>query len=526
MTASARWREDSRPTPSTRRHAILTQVSPAPFINCARGPDAREALVAKSAREARNQPRTPKAKKVRGPVKGTPGGRKWRAWGSRHVGLRVRRTVFAEDSSALGTADGTVVSWVDEAESDFRDASGAPAPLWRVVYDEGGLLGGDSEDLEQHELLASARAPALIEGSSARGASQGDDEKTQLKANCHFREVTADDAKPSTNKPPSVLGVFIVATKPIQAGEPLLVSYGREFWSGWAQRKARLGDLESAADHLVEAAAKSAKHYSVDARALSTEHIKDERDTDPLHPPASGELWRYVIGVPFESCRTSRGSMRWRGVIVGLATDAPAAHPRSGGAPTSVSVGERVEGYWRGRSPAWPATVAKAAYRGRTTCLAYDDGGREDGVALDLIRKRRSPEAWRDAVKPGHVPVGAWVRRCGGGGISKSKLDATREEGVVIACHESGAFDVRLDDGALLEKRTTEQWEPLLVLRYEEGHDQRVVSMDQLRFLRPRFLDASTLKAPPEHAAFVSETDLKKVLLDAGLRDPRSGGRR
>ena len=30
----------------------------------------------------------------------------------------------------------------------------------------------------------------------------------------------------------------------------------------------------------------------------------------------------------------------------------------------------------------------------------------------------------------------------------------------------------------------------------------------------------------PEHAAFVSETDLKKVLLDAGLRDPRSGGRR
>ena len=236
--------------------------------------------------------------------------------------------MFAEDSSALGTADGTVVSWVDEAESDFRDASGAPAPLWRVVYDEGGLLGGDSEDLEQHELLASARAPALIEGSSARGASQGDDEKTQLKANCHFREVTADDAKPSTNKPPSVLGVFIVATKPIAAGEPLLVSYGREFWSGWAQRKARLGDLESAADQLVEAAAKSAKHYSVDARALSTEHIKDERDPDPLHSPASGELWRYVIGVPFESCRTSRGSMRWRGVIVGLATDAPAAHPR------------------------------------------------------------------------------------------------------------------------------------------------------------------------------------------------------
>ena len=36
--------------------------------------------------------------------------------------------------------------------------------------------------------------------------------------------MTADDAKPSTNKPPSVLGVFIVATKPIAAGEPLLAA--------------------------------------------------------------------------------------------------------------------------------------------------------------------------------------------------------------------------------------------------------------------------------------------------------------
>lgn len=498
----------------------VQNVSPAPFINCARGPDAREALVAKSAREARIAPQTPRAKKPRGPVKGTPGGRKWRAWGSRHVGLRVRRTVFAEDSSAMGTADGTVVSWVDEAESDFRNGSGDLAPLWRVVYDAGGLLGGDSEDLEQHELLASARAPQLVESSGGRG-SNVEDEKAPLKANCHFREVTADDAKPSTNKPPSVLGAFIVATKPIQAGEPLLVSYGREFWSGWAQRKARLGDLESAADHLVDAAAKCAKHFSSDSRALSTEHVKDERDPDPLHPPPSGELWRFVIGVPFESCRTSRGSMRWRGVVVGLATDAPAAHASTGGAPSSVTVGERVEGYWCGRSPAWPATVAKSATRGRPTCLAYDDGGREDGVALDLIRQRRSPEAWKDAVKPGHVPVGAWVRRCGNNAPQKTKPDATREEGVVIHCHADGAFDVRLDDGALLENRTTDLWEPLLVLRYEEGHDQRVVSMDQLRFLRPRFLDAATLRSPPEDEVSSPSTNLKKVLLEAGLRDPR-----
>jgi hypothetical protein len=142
-------------------------------------------------------------------------------------------------------------------------------------------------------------------------------------------------------------------------------------------------------------------------------------------------------------------------------------------------------------------------------------------VALDLIRQRRSPEAWKDAVKPGHVPVGAWVRRCGNNAPQKTKPDATREEGVVINCHADGAFDVRLDDGALLEKRTTDLWEPLLVLRYEEGHDQRVVSMDQLRFLRPRFLDAATLRSPPEDEVSSPSTNLKKVLLEAGLRDPR-----
>ena len=52
-------------------------------------------LVAKSG--GKREPAAHPKAKVRGPVKGTPGGRKWRAWGSRHVGLRVRRTVFAED---------------------------------------------------------------------------------------------------------------------------------------------------------------------------------------------------------------------------------------------------------------------------------------------------------------------------------------------------------------------------------------------------------------------------------------------
>ena len=106
----------------------------------------------------------------------------------------------------------------------------------------------------------------------------------------------------------------------------------------------------------------------------------------------------------------------------------------------------------------------------------------------------------------------------GGGGGHKAKPDATREEGVVIACHEGGAFDVRLDDGAFSRNAP-----PNNGSRYWSYGTRRATtskSMDQLRFLRPRF--SPDVKAPPEHAAFVSETD-PKWRLDAGLRDPRSG---
>ena len=51
VTASARWRKTHAPRRRRDAHDD-SQVSPAPFINCARGPDAREALVAKSARSA------------------------------------------------------------------------------------------------------------------------------------------------------------------------------------------------------------------------------------------------------------------------------------------------------------------------------------------------------------------------------------------------------------------------------------------------------------------------------------------
>lgn len=92
------------------------------------------------------------------------------------------------------------------------------------------------------------------------------------------------------------------------------------------------------------------------------------------------------------------------------------------------------------------------------------------------------------------------------------------------AVYSDGSFDVKLDDGAALQRRTADEWEPLLILRYEEGHDQRVVSMDQLRFLRPQFLDAASLSPPgpappPPRAA----CDLLRVLADAGLGDPHFG---
>ena len=99
------------------------------------------------------------------------------------------------------------------------------------------------EDLEQHELLASARAPALIEGSSS-AARAGRRRKDTTESELPLPGSTADDAKPSTNKPPSVLGVFIVATKPIAAGASLSWS-PTDGSSGPAGRSARQGSAIS-----------------------------------------------------------------------------------------------------------------------------------------------------------------------------------------------------------------------------------------------------------------------------------------
>ncbi|KAH8062607.1 helicase [Aureococcus anophagefferens] len=461
-------------------------LSPAPFINCARGPSAKEALVV----------------------------------GADHIGQRVRRTVFGSDgASALGHADGTVVAWLDEHESDFVDGTGARAALWRVRYDDDGLLTGDHEDLELHELLASAKAPALVAAAAAEDAALA------RKANCHFAEITADDARPGLNVAASVVGVFVVATRNIAAGEPLLVSYGKEFWAGWAQRKARLDDLEAAADDLVDAA-RDALAAPDDARRAA-----DDAARRSLGGTRPGDAWRSVVGVPFESARASRGAMRWRGVVVGLVVDAPDASDAERG---RFEAGDRVEGYWRGSAPPWPATVGAVGADGRLS-LAYDDGGVEDDVPPGLCRAATRPPAWRATRR---LAVGTWVRRIDPPkddappeGPKKKKLKKPpKQEGVVAALRDDGAFDVLDDDGTLVEQCTARDWEPLLVLRYEEGHDQRVVSMAQLRHLKPQFLDARTLRRPrlddgdgdlcPE-----PPVDLRRVLKDSGIKEPRENRR-
>ncbi|KAJ1453996.1 hypothetical protein M885DRAFT_618488 [Pelagophyceae sp. CCMP2097] len=79
----------------------------------------------------------------------------WRSEGSNEIGKRVRRSVPDEDQE-VRFADGSVIAWLPSAVSDFFDAAGAPAPLYRIKFDAGwSALRGDEEDLELHELQES-----------------------------------------------------------------------------------------------------------------------------------------------------------------------------------------------------------------------------------------------------------------------------------------------------------------------------------------------------------------------------------
>ena len=116
--------------------------SPAPFINCARGPSPKETLLARDAAETRDSPVASPEKRERELDSAAPINcgassssnaatscsateqpsqyfartrqQKWRSWGSQHIGARVRRTLFAEDGETVsGFVDGTVLAWLD-----------------------------------------------------------------------------------------------------------------------------------------------------------------------------------------------------------------------------------------------------------------------------------------------------------------------------------------------------------------------------------------------------------------------------
>ncbi|KAJ8609704.1 hypothetical protein CTAYLR_008443 [Chrysophaeum taylorii] len=483
---TARWlmyRYEFAPQISLLPYLACPDFAPAPFINCARGPHPNEAAAWSALGALRDDPRP------------------WRGWGSEHVGLRIRRTVLGDDGAPSGVADGTVVAWLDARESDFRDDDGRPAALWRVKYDPESALCGDDEDLELRQLLASAKAPPLERSSSD-------------KANCHFAEITGDQN--------AVIGVYVVATRKIQAGEPLLVAYGREFWDGWIQRHARLDDLERCADDLVSAAA----------------DLLLVLETTP--PPRRHDLWRHLVGIPFEATRALRGERRRKAVVSALVVE------RCRQTTTlSLRKGDRVEGFWRGAAPSFPATVKKVAPTGDLVDLEYDDGGVELALPLTMVAPKRPPHYWRALPA---LPRGTWVRKFLLASFDddhlhhdhhldddeeeeeeqnapttrknrRRRLRRRRDEGVVVDVDDDGLLDVLGDDGVLETNQDPQDWEPLFVCRFADDDEQRVMGLEQLRHLSPRFIDH-----PPPHTfvdpippAAHPKVDIAMLLREAGL---------
>ena len=97
-------------------------------------------------------------------------GPNWKETGSHWVGKKLQRAIYREtegasapnptDPSTLGeyleVAEVVVEWWMPTETSEFKDAAGAQAPLWRVRYLTGELK-GDVEDLEEFELHQSLR---------------------------------------------------------------------------------------------------------------------------------------------------------------------------------------------------------------------------------------------------------------------------------------------------------------------------------------------------------------------------------
>ena len=71
------------------------------------------------------------------------------------IGKRVRRTIWGlvgTTHQITATADGHIAGWLPVGESDFVDARGNSAALWKIEYDDTGL---GEEDLEEHEVTES-----------------------------------------------------------------------------------------------------------------------------------------------------------------------------------------------------------------------------------------------------------------------------------------------------------------------------------------------------------------------------------
>ena len=92
----------------------------------------------------------------------------------------IRRSLIA-NGAVTGHVEAMVLGWLPASESDYvAEATGQPAPLWRVKYLSGALT-GDCEDLEEHEMRQSLppgedHAAAAAAGAGAGAAPAGEAE--------------------------------------------------------------------------------------------------------------------------------------------------------------------------------------------------------------------------------------------------------------------------------------------------------------------------------------------------------------
>ena len=142
------------------------------------------------------------------------------------VGETIRRKV--ERPTGPAWAEGTIVGYLGPDESDFVDANGARAALYRVRY-ESGLreLVGDEEDLEEWEINDSSldRSP-LDEFGRPANASDGDDNDA-LSNWAPFTPRAAPARAPPFQPPRPAVPAWAPLDAPPQQPRPEPLSPGR-----------------------------------------------------------------------------------------------------------------------------------------------------------------------------------------------------------------------------------------------------------------------------------------------------------